>query len=314
MKKLFPIFVILAGLVIFATACSLGGSAQPTAVSFPTAFPTPTAVSLNPTVQPQEGAKAGDERTSQVDGMSQIYIPEGTFRMGGMDAWTQPDEQPPHEVTVKAFWIDKTEVTNSMYMLCVQAGACEPPRLFTSQTRDTYFNNTDFADYPVVMVRWRDADSYCKWAGRRLPYEAEWERAARGDDFRTWPWGDDRPDNSRANYNYSVRDTTRVGSYPAGASPFGVLDMSGNVWEWMSDWYDQGYYLNAQVINPTGPLSALQGNKKVIRGGSWQDGEFELRVPNRGFTPGGNEKATVNSDNYNGTAANSIGFRCMSDN
>jgi formylglycine-generating enzyme required for sulfatase activity len=314
MKKLIPIIFVIAGLVLFATACSLGGGANPTPMTFSTAYPTPTDVSLNPTAQSSGNANAGDERTSSVDGMTQIYIPEGTFRMGGMDANTQADEQPPRQVTIKAFWIDKTEVTNAMYMLCVQAEACEPPRLFKSQTRDTYFNNPDFNNYPVVLVRWQDADNYCTWAGRRLPYEAEWERAARGDDFRTWPWGDDRPDTGKANYNYSVRDTTQVGSYPAGASPFGVLDMSGNVWEWMSDWFDPNYYLNAPIVNPTGPLSPLTGNRKVIRGGSWQDGEYDLRVSNRGFTDGGDEKATVNSEKYNGTASNTIGFRCVSDN
>lgn len=314
MKKLIPIVFVLAALALVAAACGARGSAVPTPMTFPTAYPTNTAAPLNPTAQPASGAQAGDERVSSVDGMTQVYIPEGTFRMGGMDAWTQPDEQPPHQVTIKAFWMDKTEVTNGMYMLCVQAGACEPPRLFTSETRPSYFNNPDFNNYPVIMVRWRDANAYCKWAGRRLPYEAEWERAARGNDFRTWPWGDERPDNSRANFNYSVRDTTPVGSYPAGASPFGILDMSGNVWEWMADWYQQNYYENAPVINPTGPLSPLQGNRKVIRGGSWQDGEFELRVPNRGFTAGGDDKATMNSEKYNGTSSNTIGFRCVSDN
>ncbi len=234
--------------------------------------------------------------------------------MGGMDAATKPNEQPAHSVTTKAFWMDKTEVTNGMYLLCVQAGACEPPRLFTSKTHETYFNTTEFANFPVILIRARDAEAYCKWAGRRLPYEAEWEHAARGTDLRTWPWGDQAPDGSTANFNYSVRDTTAVGSYPAGASSYGILDLAGNVWEWMADWYDANYYLNAPIINPTGPLAPLTGNLRVIRGGSWADGATELRVSNRGFTAGGNDKAQINSDDYNGTAGDSIGFRCVSDN
>jgi formylglycine-generating enzyme required for sulfatase activity len=314
MKKLIPITFILAGSIILATACSAGAGAEPTQMTFATAYPTSTPITLNPTAQPSGNANAGDERTSSVDGMVQIYIPEGSFRMGGMDAWTQPDEQPPHQVTIKAFWMDKTEVTNGMYKLCVQAGACEPPRLLTSATRDTYYNNNDYADFPVILVRWRDANNYCKWAGRRLPFEAEWERAARGNDLRTWPWGDDRPDSSRANFNYNMRDTMKVGSYPSGASPFGVLDLSGNVWEWVSDWYQQLFYENGPTFNPTGPVSPLTGNLKVIRGGSWVDGEFELRVTNRGYTHGGDDKAPINSELYNGTTSNTIGFRCVSDN
>jgi formylglycine-generating enzyme required for sulfatase activity len=312
MKKLYPLFfVILAGALLATTACGLSGNnAQPTAMSFATAVPT-QAVGVNPTEKPQGNANSGEERTSPTDGMIQVFIPDGSFTMGGMDAGTGPDEQPAHKVTISGFWMDKVEVTNSMYSLCVQAGACEPPKLFTSAQHETYFNDPNFAEYPVIMVRWRDANAYCSWAGRRLPYEAEWEYAARGTDLRTWPWGDQRADSSLANFNYSVGDTIRVGSYPAGASPFGILDMAGNVWEWMADWYNANYYINAPIVNPTGPLAPLNGNLKVIRGGSWQDGEVELRVPNRGFTTGGDENAQLNSDAYNGTASNTIGFRCV---
>ena len=311
MKKLYPLFyAVLAGLLIATTACGSGGNAQPTPMTFSTAVPTNQPADTYPTAKPEGNANTGEERTASADGMIQVYIPDGTFRMGGMDADATPDEQPAHEVTITGFWLDKVEVTNAMYKLCVDAGACEPPRLFTSATRETYFNNAEYAEYPVVLVRWRDANAYCSWAGRRLPYEAEWEYAARGSDLRTWPWGDQRPDSSLANFNYAAGDTTRVGQFPAGASPFGVLDMGGNVWEWMADWYNQDYYINAPVINPNGPLSPLSSYLRVIRGGSWQDGEAEVRVTNRGFTAGGNDKAQVNSDAYNGTSSNAIGFRC----
>jgi formylglycine-generating enzyme required for sulfatase activity len=311
MKRTHPFFfLILAAVLLAATACGQGGKAQPTPMSFATAVPTNPPAGSNPTAKPEDNGKAGEERTSPADGMLQVYIPDGTFNMGGRDADTGPDEQPPHNVTISGFWLDKVEVTNAMYSLCVKAGACEPPRLFTSATHETYYNNPDFSEYPVIMVRWRDANAYCSWAGRRLPYEAEWEYAARGTDFRTWPWGDERPDSGRANYNYSLRDTVRVGSSPNGVSPFGILDMAGNVWEWVADWYDANYYLNAPTVNPMGPTAALSKYLKVIRGGSWQDGDAELRVSNRGFTSGGDDKAQLNSDAYNGTAANTIGFRC----
>jgi eukaryotic-like serine/threonine-protein kinase len=311
MKKLYPLFyLILVGILLATSACGAGGNAQPTPMSFPTAVPTNQPAEANPTAKAQGNANSGEERTASADGMIQVFIPDGTFRMGGMDTGTGPDEQPPHDVTMTGFWMDKVEVTTAMYALCVQAGACEPPRLFSSAKNDSYYNNSAFADYPVIMVRWRDANAYCTWAGRRLPTEAEWEYAARGSDYRVYPWGDQRADTSLANYNYSAGDTTRVGQFPNGASAFGILDMAGNVWEWMADWYNSNYYINAPIVNPTGPISPLDGNKRVIRGGSWQDGEGELRVSNRGFTAGGDDKATLNSDAYNGTASNAIGFRC----
>jgi eukaryotic-like serine/threonine-protein kinase len=313
MKKLS--FVLLAVLMIASSACQLGAgkTAAPTAVSLPTAAPTPTQVTLNPTATSSTG-KAGDVRTSSVDGMIQVFIPDGNVRMGGMDANSKPNEAPTHEVTLTAFWMDKLEVTNGMYALCLQAGACQPPIKFTSASHPSYFNDPAFTDYPVVMVRWRDAQAYCTWAGRRLPTEAEWERAARGDDYRIFPWGDTRPDNSLSNFNYNVGDTTKVGSFPAGASPFGILDMAGNVWEWVADYYDAGYYAMSGTLNPTGPAQpGAAGALRVIRGGSYQNEENDLRVSGRGYALGGDDKAPLNSDRYNGEANNHIGFRCAAD-
>jgi len=316
MKKLFPILMVL---VIVSTACQLGSSgAEPTPIPIATAFPTPTAVPLNPTAAPaNQATEAGSERISPVDGMVQVFVPEGSFRMGGLDVKAENDEKPDHQVSMHGFWIDKLEVTNAMYMLCVQAGACEPPDHFKSETREKYFNTTDFADYPVVYVTWGDADAYCQWAGKRLPTEAEWEYAARGTDFRTFPWGDERPDTSRANFNRKVRDVTRVGSFPAGASPYGVLDMAGNVWEWVSDFYDPNYYSMATGANPTGPLTALgvHTQRRVIRGGSYQDVEVDIRVSNRGYASGPNpDAADMDSAEYHGESSPKIGFRCAADN
>jgi eukaryotic-like serine/threonine-protein kinase len=313
MKK---ILLVLTALAMFSGACQPGAGSAPTPLPFVTALPTPTSVTLNPTAAPSGRTfDAGEERTANVDGMIMVYIPAGSFRMGGLDADRKVQETPDRSVTMKDFWIDKIEVTVGMYALCVQAGACEPPRDFTSESRTRYFGNPEFNDYPVIHVTWGDAKAYCEWAGRRLPTEAEWERAARGDDFRIFPWGDERPDASRANFNWLVRDTSRVGSFPAGASPFGVLDMAGNVWEWVEDYYNPTFYSSAGSQNPLGPLApAGAGHRRVLRGGSWQDDEKEIRVSNRGFASGPDFSAAVNSPAYFGEAARKIGFRCATDN
>jgi serine/threonine-protein kinase len=200
-----------------------------------------------------------------------VYVPEGTFTMGrnvGDD-----DERPQHEVHLDAFWIDRTEVTNARYKRCVDDGVCTLPLGLSSYTRDSYYGNPTFDDYPVTHISWPQADAYCRWAGKRLPTEAEWEKAARGTDGRTYPWGDEAPDCSLLNYKHNkggsfelcVSDTSSVGSYPSGASPYGAMDMAGNVWEWVADRYDMGYYRGAPARNPLGPDT---GYDRVTRGGS----------------------------------------------
>ncbi len=311
MRKIVP---VLVALVVLATACGPGRQAAPTPIPLATAAPTPTPIPLNPTAPPSNEKPApGTERTSPVDGMIQVYIPEGTFTMGGLDPNAEADEEPDHKVTMHGFWIDKLEVTNAMYLACAQAGVCDPPREFKSQTRESYFNNPEFADYPVVYVTWRDAATYCEWAGRRLPTEAEWEYAARGTDFRTYPWGDEPPDSSRANFNYQVGDTTRVGSYPLGASPFGVLDMAGNVAEWVNDYYDANYYSKLVSMNPPGPGERSNYFSRVVRGGSFQDAPRDIRVSNRASVLGPNPNAEIGSPEYYGDYSPKIGFRCASD-
>jgi formylglycine-generating enzyme required for sulfatase activity len=155
-----------------------------------------------------------------------------------------------------------------MYADCVNAGACQLPLETGSQTRSDYYGNPAFATYPVVHVNWYYARDYCRWAGARLPTEAEWERAARGDDGRLFPWGNSAPTASLANLDQFVGDTLPVGSFADGASPYGVLDMAGNVWEWVHDWYEPDYYTYAPYDNPAGPGSSSV-DQRAGRGGSW---------------------------------------------
>jgi len=270
---------------------------------------TPEPAPLTPTTT--TAATSETERTSPIDGMPQVYVPAGTVRMGGLDVHADDrDELPAHTVSLDAFWIDKLEVTNAMYMLCVQAGACTPPEDWASDKRPFYFNNEEYKDYPVVHVTWDQASTYCAWTKRRLPTEAEWERAARGDDFRNYPWGDEPVSEKYANFNRLVGGTSRVGSYAAGASPFGALDMAGNVWEWVSDLYGIEYYSISPEYNPTGPVSNTT-NLRVIRGGSFQDEWVDLRVSKRGSALGPDPDARYDAPNREGEHSSKIGFRCV---
>ena len=183
--------------------------------------------------------------------------------MGSEDGFD--DEQPVHEVTLDAFWIDRTEVTNAQFAGCVADEACQPPSDTSSYTRDNYYGNDEFADYPVIYVSWNDASEFCEWAGGRLPTEAEWEYAARGPEGFTYPWGTNGPSSGLLNFDGNVEDTSEVGTYPDGASWVGALDMAGNVWEWVNDSYDGGYYAVSPGENPPGPVS---GEYRVLRGGA----------------------------------------------
>src|SRR5512133_430272 len=267
--------------------------------STPTQVTSPTVIPTNTPVFDTLSAES-NQRFSPIDGMPQVRIPEGTFRMGGMDARSAPEERPAHNVTLHAYWIDQLEVTNAMYLLCLKSGGCTAPQSFKSQRRTEYFNNPEFNDYPVVYVTWGQAKAFCEWAGERLPTEAEWERAARGDDWRTFPWGEDKADGLLANYNMIVGDTSRVGTYPRGASPFGVLDMAGNVAEWTNDFYSGTIYASLDgATDPTGPESS-SSFMRVVRGGSLGDAEINIRVPKRSSVLGSNLDAPVGSASYLG--------------
>jgi formylglycine-generating enzyme required for sulfatase activity len=225
---------------------------------------------------------------------SPVHVPAGSFLMGSETG--AADEKPAHRVTSSAFVMDRHEVTNARYQACVRKGACTAPSLAGSSTRAHYFDDPIFADYPVIFVSWTQAQTFCAFVGGRLPTEAEWERAAAGSEApRTYPWGESPPTCANANFAPCVGDTDRVGRRLAGQSPYGALDLAGNVWEWTADWYDAAYYRTSPSQEPTGPAS---GTLKVMRGGCWVSGESTLRTTCR--------KASLPA-----AWAPNVGFRCV---
>jgi formylglycine-generating enzyme required for sulfatase activity len=257
--------------------------------------------------EPQIPSNAPDEITDEKSVVMRL-VPAGPFTMGGSaavayaecqkfyletgDTFCQKndftDEEPVHTVNLESFYMDKYEVSNAAYLVCVNSGACQPPDYTNSNTRSSYYGDSQYDNYPVINVDWNQAVTYCEWRGARLPTEAEWEKAARGTDGRTYPWGEGI-DCNRANYwgetwedNGCVEDTTAVGSYASGASPYGLFDMAGNVAEWVSDWYGNTFYQSSPSSNPMGPDSSqYSGNgqyRRVLRGGSWLYGGYDLRT------------------------------------
>lgn len=211
-------------------------------------------------------------------GSEMALVPSGDFSMGSADG--EKDERPAHTVYLDAFYIDKYEVTNELYGACVYSGVCPPPTKTKSWTRANYFDDGLFGNYPVIYVDWTMADSYCKWRGASLPTEAEWEKAARGTDGRSYPMGETINCNM-ANYSDCQSDTTAVDMFEKGKSAYGVYGMAGNVYEWVADWYDSAYYESSPRINPLGPAI---GRYRVMRGGSWSNPIDILRSTNRSWS------------------------------
>ena len=222
------------------------------------------------------------------DSAEMVLIPAGSFKMGSSDGYDP--EKPVHTVYVDAFYMDKYEVTNAQYQKFMRATGHREPKYWN----DSRFNQPN---QPVVGVSWHDATVYARWAGKRLPTEAEWEYAARGGlEGRKYPWGD-TIDSSKALYHQdsSTVKSVSVGSYSSNG--YGLYDMAGNVWEWCADWYGSDYYSKSPSRNPQGPSS---GSTRVLRGGSWYNVTVSLRVAGRNFF-------NPASTNYDG-----LGFRCVS--
>jgi formylglycine-generating enzyme required for sulfatase activity len=228
-----------------------------------TPLPTPTSTAT-PRITSTPTPRDGDTRAFAPDNAPMQFVSAGDFKMGSDDAYD--NEKPQHTVYLDAFWMDKFEVTNALYKKCVSDGVCTEPSNKSSFTRNPYYDDSKYADYPVIYVTWDQARTYCEWAGKRLPTEAEWEKAARGTNGRIYPWGNifDGTKLNSWDLNPPPGDTTQIGAYPSGASPYGIMDLAGNVWEWVADWYAS--YSSGTQRNPTGPSS---GQYRVLRGGAW---------------------------------------------
>jgi formylglycine-generating enzyme required for sulfatase activity len=285
------------------------------ATDTPTITPTPTidrgATATILAVQTQLAAIQATQTVVALE-KNMVKVPSGNFLMGslrdsgglpGIDRNPEPeeDEFPQRTVFLPAYWIDRTQVTNEEYRRCVESGACRPQTAGNLE----YYTEERFDRFPSIYVTWQDAKTYCEWLGKRLPTEAEWEKAARGTDGRIWPWGNRLQDDptrpvQRANVGDSnTNGLTPVGTFPAGASPYGAADMSGNVWEWINDWYQFDYYRTRPDpdTNPPGPSQEESNGRKVVRGGTYRTVGVDARTAERNALDPS-------------TAYDDVGFRC----
>jgi formylglycine-generating enzyme required for sulfatase activity len=289
----------------------------PTETPEPTDTPVPPTDTPEPTPTIAKELEFGLTMVREKDGMEMVSVPSGTFLRGTNEEqldWIMSQvwcadcknymfgyEQPQYEIDMDAYWIDKYEVTNAQYALCEADGVCSEPLSLESLSHSTYYGNPDYADYPAMNIGWSQARKYCEWVGGSLPSEAQWEKAAHGTDGRPFPWGDAAPTCDLANFTIGgepcVGDTAPVGSYPEGASPYGAMDMAGNVTEWV---LDGGYEYGNSNSHPN-PVSLTVTNDKIIRGGSWKSNEVYLRTQYRAY------------DDYDigDTYIESFGFRCV---
>ncbi|HBY09450.1 MAG TPA: hypothetical protein DEH22_17335 [Chloroflexi bacterium] len=275
-------------------------TATETATPLPSATPIPSATQT-PTLEP------GATQISTRDGMVLHYVPAGEFLMGSTDQslGSDYDEKPQHPVFLDAFWIDQTEVTNAMFAVFLNEMGNQveghaawldtiDEDVLLAQIDGIWQPKKETSDFPAVEVTWYGARAYCDWAGRRLPTEAEWEKAARGTDARSYPWGEEQ-DCSKAQVANCHSVLTDVGSKPSGMSPYGIFDMAGSVWEWVADWYAEDYYAISPANNPTGPED---GSARALRGGSYDYNWKHARTADRRLNGPAN-------------SMNDYGFRCV---
>ncbi|MCC6905741.1 MAG: SUMF1/EgtB/PvdO family nonheme iron enzyme [Anaerolineae bacterium] len=258
--------------------------------------PEPSAT-IQPTSTEQPSATPAELRmTTTLRGVNMVLIPAGPFTMGYADGY--PNERPEHEITLDAFYIDETEVTNLYYKACVDAGECKEPEFVNSPSQIAYWGSDFYYDFPLIYATWQEADTYCRWRGGHLPTEAQWEKAAGYDPISQqtvrFPWGLDVLDKYYLNYGSLYGHTLEAGSYPAGKSPLGAYDMAGNLAEWVNDWYLDNYYELSPAVNPPGPDA---GTFKVVRGGSYESQGNGLMTSFRDYK-------------HPLTQAPTIGFRC----
>ncbi len=289
----YVIFVYILLFTFILSACS-GATPTPLVIVVTATDSPPTETPLEtplPTLVPVTlaGPQSGSAM-KWVDGSTLIYVPAGDFTMGdGINAFA-------HNVTLDGYWIQQTKVTNRMYEQCVKVGACSAP---SQELGGLGFSNPQFGNHPVVGVNWDQAQAYCAWTQGSLPTEAQWEKAARGTNENIYPWGNNDPTCNLLNFGNCYESTSGVDAFMAtGASPYGLLDMAGNAFEWASDWYAENYYSTSPPANPPGPES---GQYRVIRGSSFETDESQIASAIRRFNePGDNERDT--------------GFRCVTAN
>ena len=328
--KLLKIFIIVS-MILINTACSL--DMRSLLKNYLSGTPTPETkqpgnrptAPLKPSAPPTPAIPV---QVSPKDGAPMVEIAAGDFLMGSMSVSKGSyfaNEVPQHRIFLPAYWIDQTEVTLGQFSIFIaetgyvtEAEKEKQGYVFNISTSDWYkTKNANWRqpqaqgaditlvseEYPVTQVTYNDAVAFCAWAGRRLPTEAEWEKAARGNLACIYPW--DRPDATSAaclrapdatllNYKLHIKSVTPVGKYRSGASPYGAMDMAGNVWEWIVDWYKDDYYYRTGDTNPLGPP---EGTDRVLRGGSWTSNAEQVRAAARFHRP----------PNYR---ADDLGFRC----